>query len=179
MNTYLVLSSDFEERYHRQPRGLIDLVASALRTREFAAVFLYRVHVALDGKRRFIPGLRAVLYHVLRSSYGVDIHPKAIIGPGMMVHHAHMIVIGDGVIIGSGFHVYHGVTIGAKNQFALDAYPSIGNNVTIYPGSVVAGNISIGDNVVIGANSLVLDDVPSDSIVYTQAAVSKKHGIQG
>jgi serine O-acetyltransferase len=173
MKTFELLAADFEERYGFVPRNWRTIVFSALRMREFAAVFLYRLNVGLVNKRRYVPGLRVLLYHILRASFGMDIHPKARIGPGLVVHHAHMIVIGDGVKIGKRFHIYHGVTIGSRNQFDLDTYPSLGDNITIYTGSVVAGKIQIGNDVVIGANSLVLSDVPSGSVVFSNAASFK------
>jgi len=173
MNAFELLAADFEERYGSQPSGKLAIIRAALRTREFTAVFLYRMHVTLERRRKIIPGIRALLYHVLRSSFGIDIHPNADIGPGLVIHHSHSIVIGDGVKVGSRFHVYHSVTIGARNQFDLSRYPIIGNNVTVYTGSVIAGNLNIGDDVVIGANALVLHDVPDGSVVFSPAAQSK------
>ncbi|MDM1398179.1 serine acetyltransferase [Myroides odoratimimus] len=71
------------------------------------------------------------------------------------------IVIGEGVILGDNCYIYQNVTLGVKNG----AYPKLGNNVIIYPNSIIVGNVNIGDNAIIGANSVVLNDVESNSIV--------------
>jgi serine acetyltransferase len=76
------------------------------------------------------------------------------------------IVIGYKAKIGYGCKIYHNVTIGTKEtqNFKEGKYPSIGNNVIIYPNSIIIGDISVGDNVIIGAGSIVLDDIPANSI---------------
>ncbi len=73
------------------------------------------------------------------------------------------IVIGKMVIIGSGCKIYQNVTIGSKDELGL-SYPKIGNNVTIYANSILVGDISIGDNVIIGAGTFVNADVPDNAI---------------
>ena len=83
------------------------------------------------------------------------------IGKHFTIGHPLSIVIGDGVIIGDNVRVYHCVTIGQKNN----QYPVIGNNVTIYPHSILLGGIRIGNNSIIGAGSVVISDVPENSIV--------------
>lgn len=80
-----------------------------------------------------------------------------------VIHFAHPlgVVIGAGCSIGKNCTIFQNVTIGQKNNL----YPTIGDNVTIYPGAVVIGNIKIGNNVVIGANSVVTKDVPDNTVV--------------
>lgn len=170
MKTFEILAGDYEERYGKAPTDWATILIAALRTREFTAVLLYRFYLHLCRHRRIIPGLRAFVYHILRSSYGVDIHQDAIIGSGFVIHHAHMIVIGNGVTIGEQFHAYHGITIGAKNSCTLDDWPKLGDRVTIYTGSVIAGSVIIGNDVIIGAHSLVITDIPSNSVTYGQRA---------
>lgn len=82
------------------------------------------------------------------------------------------IVIGYKVVLGKGCKIYHNVTIGAKDtkNFKKAPYPKIGDNVLIYPNSIIIGDISIGDNAIIGAGTIVLNDVPSDSIVIGNPA---------
>lgn len=74
------------------------------------------------------------------------------------------IVIGKGVKIGNKCTVYQNVTIGSKNNLGQN-YPKIGDNVTIYANSCIFGDVIIGDNVIIGACSLINKDIPSNSIV--------------
>ena len=83
------------------------------------------------------------------------------IGKCFTIVHPLSIVIGNGVIIGDNVKIFHCVTIGQKNN----QYPIIGNNVTIYPHSIVLGGIRIGNNSIIGAGSVVIDSVPENSIV--------------
>lgn len=77
-------------------------------------------------------------------------------------------VIGEGVNIGKQCIIYQNVTIGTKDGLA--PYPKIGNNVTIYAGACIIGAVEIGNRVVVGANSVVLSDVPDDSIVVGMPA---------
>ena len=93
--------------------------------------------------------------------YNCYIAPNAEISNNMLFPHPIGVVIGDGVKIGKNCTVFQNVTIGKKN----DLYPTIGNNVTIYPGTVIVGNVKIGDNSIIGANSVVLHDVPPNTVV--------------
>lgn len=74
------------------------------------------------------------------------------------------IVIGKFVTLGSNCKIYQNVTIGSKYG-AMDSYPTIGDNVTIFPNSCIIGNIKIGNNVIIGAGSVVVCDVADNSIV--------------
>lgn len=85
-------------------------------------------------------------------------------------------VIGYKVKIGYGCKIYHNVTIGTKEaqNFKDGRYPKIGNNVIIYPNSIIIGDINIGDNVIIGAGSIVLNDIPSNVVVSGSPAIVKK-----
>lgn len=86
------------------------------------------------------------------------------------------IVIGFKVEIGYGCEIFQNVTIGTKDtqNFKEGHYPKIGNNVIIYPNSIIIGDIIIGDNVIIGAGSLVLTDIPSNVVVVGNPAKVKK-----
>jgi serine O-acetyltransferase len=88
---------------------------------------------------------------------GCHISPKARIGARLQIPHATGVVIGDGCIIGDDVTVYQNVTLGHKN----DAYPHIANGAAIYPGAVVLGGITVGEHAVVGANAVVLADVPA------------------
>jgi len=97
---------------------------------------------------------------------GCEISFAAKIGSGFKMQHTVGIVIGHEVIAGSNLNIYQNVTIGKRKGHYLNGreYPIIGNNVTLYPGSVIIGPITIGDNVVIGANAVVINNVISNSI---------------
>lgn len=74
------------------------------------------------------------------------------------------VIISPKVVMGEGCFVYQNVTLGSKSKFNK-VYPRIGNNVIIYPNSVVVGDVVLGDGVVVGAGSVVLDSFPASSII--------------
>lgn len=108
-------------------------------------------------------GRRDMAYFVqMRNSemFGVDIHPAARIGRGVMIDHAHSIVIGETAVVGDNVSMLHSVTLGGTGKEEEDRHPKIGNGVLIGAGAKVLGNIHIGDNSRIAAGSVVLADVP-------------------
>jgi len=108
-------------------------------------------------------GRRDMAYFVqMRTSemFGVDIHPAARIGKGVMIDHAHSIVIGETAVVGDNVSMLHSVTLGGTGKEEEDRHPKIGNGVLIGAGAKVLGNIHVGDNSRIAAGSVVLNDVP-------------------
>ncbi len=97
--------------------------------------------------------------------FGIEIYPETEIGEGLYIGHWGGIVVNPLVKIGKNCNLSQGVTIGQLNRGIKKGVPVIGNNVYIGPGAKVIGNIKIGDNVAIGANSVVVDDVPNNSVV--------------
>lgn len=104
--------------------------------------------------------LRAYIIEQLRKKYHIIISEYASIG-SVVLPHPHNIVIGRNVRIGENCTIYHDVTIGQN----LDMFPKIGDNVIVYTGAKIIGGITIGDNAVIGANAVVIKDVPQNAIV--------------
>lgn len=124
----------------------------------FQALQAYRVAHWL-----FVQGRRDMAYFVqMRASelFGVDIHPGARIGRGVMMDHAHSIVIGETAVVGDNVSMLHSVTLGGTGKEDEDRHPKIGNGVLIGAGAKVLGNIKVGDNSRIAAGSVVLMDVP-------------------
>ena len=108
-------------------------------------------------------GRRDMAYFVqMRTSemFGVDIHPAARIGKGVMIDHAHSIVIGETAVVGDNVSMLHSVTLGGTGKEDEDRHPKIGHGVLIGAGAKVLGNIRVGDNSRIAAGSVVLADVP-------------------
>ena len=93
--------------------------------------------------------------------FGVDIHPAARIGRGIMIDHAHSIVIGETAVVGDNVSMLHSVTLGGTGKVEEDRHPKIGNGVLIGAGAKVLGNITVGDCSRIAAGSVVLQDVPA------------------
>jgi len=93
--------------------------------------------------------------------FGIDIHPAARIGKGIMIDHAHSIVIGETAVVGDNVSMLHSVTLGGTGKEEEDRHPKIGNGVLIGAGAKVLGNITVGDCSRIAAGSVVLEDVPT------------------
>ncbi len=92
--------------------------------------------------------------------FGVDIHPAARIGKGIMIDHAHSIVIGETAVVGDNVSMLHSVTLGGTGKEDGDRHPKIGNGVLIGAGAKVLGNIVVGHCSRVAAGSVVLTDVP-------------------
>ncbi|KAA8549984.1 hypothetical protein F0562_001659 [Nyssa sinensis] len=92
--------------------------------------------------------------------FGVDIHPAARIGKGILFDHATGIVIGETAVIGNNVSMLHHVTLGGTGKVGGDRHPKIGDGVLIGAGATILGNVKIGEGAKIGAGSVVLIDVP-------------------
>jgi serine O-acetyltransferase len=92
--------------------------------------------------------------------FGVDIHPAACIGKGIMIDHAHSIVIGETAVVGDNVSMLHSVTLGGTGKEEQDRHPKIGDGVLIGAGAKVLGNIKVGHCSRIAAGSVVLAEVP-------------------
>jgi serine acetyltransferase len=103
-----------------------------------------------------------IYYRLMTNRYCVDLSYKTRIGQGLKLNHAYCIVVNERVQIGENVYIGHNVTIGSSGPANV---PKIGNNVTVFVGSIIIGNVSVGDNVVVGAGSLVVRDIPANSVV--------------
>ncbi len=92
--------------------------------------------------------------------FGVDIHPAARIGKGIMIDHAHSIVIGETAVVGDNVSMLHSVTLGGTGKEEEDRHPKIGDGVLIGAGAKVLGNIKVGHCSRIAAGSVVLAEIP-------------------
>ena len=129
----------------------------------YQSVQAYRI-----GHWLWATGRRDLAYFVqMRVSevFGVDIHPAAIVGRGIMIDHAHSIVIGETAVVGDNVSMLHSVTLGGTGKEDGDRHPKIGNGVMIGAGAKILGNIEIGYCSRIAAGSVVLHDVPHNTTV--------------
>jgi serine O-acetyltransferase len=92
--------------------------------------------------------------------FGVDVHPAARLGKGIMIDHAHSIVIGETAVVGDNVSMLHSVTLGGTGKEEEERHPKIGDGVLIGAGAKVLGNIKVGNCSRIAAGSVVLSDVP-------------------
>jgi serine O-acetyltransferase len=100
-----------------------------------------------------------------RTLTGVDIHPAAVLGSGLFIDHATGVVIGETAEVGTDVTLYQGVTLGGTNLDRGKRHPTVGNRVTIGAGAKILGAITIGDDSRIGANAVVVQLVPPNSVV--------------
>ncbi len=124
----------------------------------FQAVQAYRVaHWLWNNDRQDM-----ARFFQMRSSevFGVDIHPGARVGRGIMIDHAHSIVIGETAVVGDNVSMLHSVTLGGTGKEEEDRHPKIGSGVLIGAGAKVLGNIIVGNCSRIAAGSVVLQEVP-------------------
>ena len=127
------------------------------------ALLAYRVAHALDGGGvRLLP--RAISM-VTRAVTGIEIHPAAQIGAGLFIDHGAGVVIGETADIGNDVTLYQGVTLGGTGFATGKRHPTVQDNVTIGSGAKLLGPITIGHGAKIGANSVVITDVPPNSTV--------------
>lgn len=143
--------------YDRDP-ATHRLIRPVLFFKGFQALQSYRVaHWLWKNGRR---DLSYFVQMRVSEVFGVDIHPAAKIGQGVMIDHAHSIVIGETAIVGNDVSMLHSVTLGGTGKEAGDRHPKIGNGVMIGAGAKVLGNIHVGNRSRIAAGSVVLHDVP-------------------
>ncbi|MHA7888146.1 serine O-acetyltransferase [Roseicyclus sp.] len=124
----------------------------------FQAVQAYRVGhwLWMQGRRDFAYFIQMRVSEV----FGVDIHPAARIGKGIMIDHAHSIVVGETAVVGDNVSMLHSVTLGGTGKEEEDRHPKIGDGVLIGAGAKVLGNIRVGNCSRIAAGSVVLAEVP-------------------
>ncbi|HEV7184026.1 MAG TPA: serine O-acetyltransferase EpsC [Leifsonia sp.] len=96
---------------------------------------------------------------------GIEIHPGATIGRRFFIDHGMGVVIGETTLVGDDVMLYHGVTLGGRGGGHGKRHPTIEDGVTVGAGAKVLGSITIGARTVIGANSVVVHDAPSDSVL--------------
>lgn len=120
-------------------------------------------HFFYKKKRYFIARL---ISQISRFFTGIEIHPGAVIGKGFFIDHGNGVVIGETAEIGDNVMIYHQVTLGGTgNEKGVKRHPTVGDNCIIGTGAKLLGNITIGKNSKIGANSVVLINVPENSTV--------------
>src|SRR5271167_1664719 len=127
------------------------------------ALLAYRVAHALMLAR--VPLLPRLLSLLTRAFTGIEIHPAADIGQGLFIDHGAGVVIGETAQIGDNVTLYQGVTLGGTGFATGKRHPTVEDNVTIGSGAKLLGPITIGHGAKIGANSVVITDVPPNSTV--------------
>ncbi len=103
--------------------------------------------------------------HLNRFLTGIEIHPAARLGPGLFIDHGMGVVIGETTEVGEDVTIYQGVTLGGTSLERKKRHPTVGNNVVIGTGAKILGPFRVGDNSKIGSGSVVVNEVPANSVV--------------
>jgi len=126
------------------------------------AIWAHRVaHRWWVGGHRFAARLLA---HRTRRATGVEIHPGAVVGRRFFIDHGMGVVIGETAVVGDDAMLYHGVTLGGRSSNTGKRHPTVEDGVTIGAGARILGPVVIGARSQVGANAVVVKDVPPDSV---------------
>ena len=127
------------------------------------ALAFYRVAHAIWRRGWTVPA--RFLSHIARFLTGIEIHPAARLGPGLFIDHGMGVVIGETSEVGENVTLLQGVTLGGTSLKREKRHPTLGNNVVVGAGAKIIGAFKIGDGSRIGAGSVVVREVPPNSVV--------------
>ncbi|KAE9606393.1 putative serine O-acetyltransferase [Lupinus albus] len=161
------VKDDLRAVKERDP-ACISYVHCFLNFKGFVACQAHRVahNLWLQGRKV----LAVMIQNRVSEVLGVDIHPGAKIGSGILLDHATGIVVGETAVIGNDVSILHSVTLGGTGKASGDRHPKIGDGVLIGAGTCILGNIKVGDGAKIGAGSVVIKDVPPRTTVVGNPA---------
>jgi serine O-acetyltransferase len=157
-----VLRDDLQAARDRDPaaRSLLEI---ALGYSGVHAVWAHRIAARMWRE----PLLRLparLLSQAARLLTGIEIHPGAQLGRRLFIDHGMGVVIGETAVVGNGVLLFQGVTLGGRSMVHGKRHPTLGDNVTVGAGAKILGAVSIGSGVQVGANAVVITDVPADHI---------------
>lgn len=127
------------------------------------AIWMHRIAYRLWHRGSKL--LARIVSHLARGLTGIEIHPAAKIGRRVFIDHGMGVVIGETAVVGDDVTLYHGVTLGGTSLEKKKRHPTVGDRVTIGAGAKILGDITIGSDSRIGANAVVVKDVPPNSVV--------------
>ncbi|MEW6544076.1 MAG: serine O-acetyltransferase [Nitrospirota bacterium] len=171
---FKAIKQDLQAVFDRDPAATSKLEV-VLTYAGFHALLAYRISHRLW--KMGVPVLPRVISHVARWLTGIEIHPAATIGTGFFIDHGMGVVIGETAEIGDFVTLFQGVTLGGTGKEHGKRHPTLGNHVVVGAGAKILGGIRIGDNVKVGANSVVLKSVPANStVIGVPARIIKTEG---
>lgn len=156
------LKTDIEVVMQRDPAAK-SKIEVALCYPGLHAIWLHRIAHTLYLKNWIV--LPRLINTFSRFLTGIDIHPGAQLGEGLFIDHGMGLVIGETCEIGRNVTLYQGVTLGGTGKEKGKRHPTIGDNVVVASGAKVLGSFKVGDNSKIGSGSVVLNEVPPNSVV--------------
>ncbi len=154
------IKEDIRSIRERDPaaRGTIEIIATYS---GLHAVWMYRIAHFFYKKKLFF--VARLISQFARFLTGIEIHPGATIGKGLLIDHGSGVVIGETAEIGDNCLLYQGVTLGGTGKEHGKRHPTLGNNVMVGSGAKILGPFKVGDNAKIAANAVVLEEVPPNS----------------
>lgn len=158
MGVVATVREDLAAAHRRDPAATDDL-AILLTSPGLHAIWTHRVAHLLWQRGGKLPAL--VLAQGARSLTGVEIHPGATIGRRFFIDHGMGVVVGETAEVGDDVMLYHGVTLGGRSMERVKRHPTVQDGVTIGAGARVLGPILIGQGAQIGANAVVVKDIPA------------------
>lgn len=170
------LRADWRAIYRNDPaaQGLQPLLYPGLHAQ---VLHRYLAHPLYKMRLFFLARL---VSEISRFLTGIEIHPGARIGPGLFIDHGHGIVIGETAVIGRDCILFHRVTLGGTGKHAGKRHPTIGDRVLIGTNATLLGPITVGDDVKVGAESVVImHDIPSGcTVVGAPGRIVKRNGVR-
>lgn len=157
----------------RQDPAAISLLGIAMIYPGVHAVWSYRLANML-WQKRCLKGLARVISQLSKVLTGVEIHPGAKIGRRLFIDHGTGIIVGETTQIGDDVLIYQGVTLGGSSLNSSKRHPTIGNRVMLGAGAKILGPITIGDDSDVGANSVVVQDIPPCSVAVGLPATFRR-----
>ena len=127
------------------------------------AMIMHRMAHALYKKKKLFTA--RLISQISRFMTGIEIHPGAKMGEGILIDHGMGVVIGETAEVGNRVTIYQGATLGATGKDTGKRHPTVGDDVLIGAGTKILGPLNIGSNSKIGANSVVVKDVPNGATV--------------
>ena len=168
------IKQDLQAVFDRDPAATSKLEV-ILTYAGFHALLAYRIAHWLKAHNASI--IPRIISQLARWVTGIEIHPSAKIGTGFFIDHGTGVVIGETAEIGDYVTLFQGVTLGGTGKERGKRHPTLGNHVVVGAGAKILGGITIGDNVKIGANSVVLKNVAANStVIGVPARVIKTQG---
>lgn len=158
------MDEDLESAMRSDPAARSKL-GVALMYQGMHAIWAHRLAHKLWTSSPTYKPLARMISQISRFFTGIEIHPGAVIGRRFFIDHGMGVVIGETAVIGDDVLMYHQVTLGGRSLNKVKRHPTIGNRVLIGAGAKVIGAITVGDDAKIGANALVVKDVPAGQVV--------------
>ncbi len=157
------------EKYDPAAKSMIEI--ALLYPGPKAVMFHRLAHFLYQNRLYFFARLVA---EISRCLTGIEIHPGAQIGQRLVIDHGVGVVIGETAIIGNDCIIFHGVTLGGTKFDPIKRHPTVGDRVLIGTGAKILGPITLGHDAKIGANAVVMKDVPAHTVVVSAPSIFKE-----